>query len=94
MRNRTHHLPLQLRTNLRLALQELCQRKGCGILLAHAQGQRLQAPLQQKAAVGVQASPKVVEFVSDLQGTTQLESSECLPGYYPSAKAVPTSRIT
>ena len=79
----------KLMTNLRLALQELGQRKCCGILLAHTQGQRLEPPLQQKAAVGVQAPSQMVQLISDLQGITQFEPSGCFPGCYSSAKALP-----
>ena len=52
---------------LRLAFQQGCQGQGCASLVRHAQGQRLDAPLQQEAGVGVQGASQVRLQAQDLR---------------------------
>ena len=54
-----------------LLLQECSERQGILTVLTHAQGQRLQAPMQQPAGMGIQGAAKVVQLGDDLQTSSE-----------------------
>lgn len=52
--------------HLRLLLQESCKGQGIGARLAHSQRECLQAPLDQKAGIGIQAAAHMIMQLQDL----------------------------